>query len=575
MTKKIILLIIVFCAICLLEVTAQINIGGEPISYRQSYSVDAPVAVMPKIDLAEAEKQDLQDNANGLPPRFGILQESNLNINNSGVWEVLPNNEGRVWRLSIKCPKAKSINLLYDAFWLPEGATLYIYNKDKTENIGGFTARNNNSPKGQSIGYATGILKGEEITLEYFEPNYVTELPELSISNVVHGYNTMTDVGNGNFKLFGDSGSCQMNINCPDGSSWQTAKSSVELTLVGGNRWCTGSLLNATGDFLPYFLTANHCLSGWAIPTALDAVSNPVASNWMFYWEYESAGCANPSSEPGWTSTTGAYLVANKADSDFALMYLTEDPFRDAGIIPSYNGWSTNTPGAGGAGIHHPSGDTKKISLFTQTPQNNALPGCINTNTWSVVFQHPSGAFTTTEGGSSGSPLYDNNGRVVGQLWGGRDLGTSVCQDGPTCGNPANDISFYGKFGVSWDDSGGAKRRLKDWLSPTCNINYTVPSNLTTGVSHIFADVQINSNKSISGTNSYVSYNAGETVRLTEGFSVSGGATFHASNEDCNTATREAGVMDAAVPNRVGEVKSKMTGNDEGVKSKMTDASQE
>lgn len=200
MTKKIILLIIVFCAVYSQSVIAQINIGGEPISYRQSFSVDAPVAVMPKIDLAEIEKEDLQDEANGLPPRFGVAQESNFNINNSGVWEILPNNEGRIWRLSIKCPKAKSINLLYDSFWLPEGATLYIYNKDKTANTGGFTARNNNSPKGQSIGYATGIVRGEEITLEYFEPNYVTEIAELSISHVVHGYNTMKDVGNGNYK---------------------------------------------------------------------------------------------------------------------------------------------------------------------------------------------------------------------------------------------------------------------------------------------------------------------------------------------------------------------------------------
>ena len=563
MTKKIILLTIVFCAIYPQSVMAQINIGGEPISYRQSFSVDAPVVVMPKIDLAEIQKEDLQDEANGLPPRFGVAQESNFNINNSGVWEVLPNNEGRVWRLSIKCPKAKSINLLYDAFWLPEGATLYIYNKDKTENIGGFTARNNNSPKGQSIGYATGIVKGEEITLEYFEPNYVTEMAELSISYVVHGYNTMTDVGNGNYKLFGDSGSCQRNINCSDGNAWQNAKGSVALILVGGTRWCTGSLLNSSGDFLPYFLTANHCLTG-----SLDAVSSPIASNWTFYWEYEASGCANPSTEPGWTSTTGAYLVANKADSDFALMYLTEDPYRDAGLIPNYNGWSTNTPGAGGAGIHHPSGDIKKISLFTQTPISNALPGCINTDTWSVVFQHPSGIFTTTEGGSSGSPLYDNNGRVVGQLWGGRDLSSSSCIDGPTCSDPANDISFYGKFGVSWDDTGGVNRRLKDWLSPTCNINYTVPSNITMGVSHIYANNQVNSNKSISGNNSYVSYHGGETVRLTEGFSVSGGATFHADNEGCDIATRKDGEMDAASP-------APNQAKDDDVKLRMKDSNKE
>lgn len=164
--------------------------------------------------------------------------------------------------------------------------------------------------------------------------------------------------------------------------------------------------------------------------------------------------------------------------------------------------------------------------------------------------------------------MYDNNGRVVGQLWGGRDLSSGPCIDGPTCSDPANDISFYGKFGVSWDDTGGAKRRLKDWLSPTCNINYTVPSNISMGVSHIYADNQVNSNKSISGNNSYVSYHGGEVVHLIEGFSVSGGATFHADNEDCDTATREDGEMDAASPVPVSDKST-----NDGVNSGVTDSS--
>ena len=541
--KNILILLILLCSFQLTEVIAQINIGGTPRSAKKAMSQKAPVVNFEKLNMTVIQAEDLADDEKGFPPRFGFPHESDINIKNAGIWETLADESGRIWRVSIHCPKASTINLLYDAFWLPEGSTLYIYNEDRSQTIGGFTAKNNNSPRGESIGYATGLLKGNTITLEYFEPIGVEETAELSISHVVHGYQ---DLEQDLTRAFGDSGSCQVNINCADGNNYQNEKSSVALMLVGGTRWCTGSLLNATGDFLPYFLSANHCLDGWAIPTPFDAITNPVASTWSFYWNYEAAGCANPSTEPGWTSTTGAYIVANKADSDFALFYLTEDPYRDAGLILSYNGWSTtNSPGAGGAGIHHPSGDIKKISRYIQTPWNNQ--SCAPTNTWSVIFQHPSNIFTTTEPGSSGSPLYDNNRRVIGQLWGG--VNPSTCVPGPTCSDPANDMSFYGKFGVSWDDTAGPQRRLKDWLDPTCHINYTIPSNFGLGVSHNYAEIGVFSNRTVTGANTHVSYHGGDLVHLTAGFQVSGGARFHANNESCaSTLMTENGESDMIMP---------------------------
>jgi PKD repeat protein len=61
-----------------------------------------------------------------------------------------------------------------------------------------------------------------------------------------------------------------------------------------------------------------------------------------------------------------------------------------------------------------------------------------------------------TEGGSSGSPIFNNSGRIVGDLTGG----------GSYCSTPTSP-DLYGKFSYSWDQNGStAAERLKDWLDP-------------------------------------------------------------------------------------------------------------
>src|SRR5204862_401196 len=60
----------------------------------------------------------------------------------------------------------------------------------------------------------------------------------------------------------------------------------------------------------------------------------------------------------------------------------------------------------------------------------------------------------TTEPGSSGSPLFDQNHRIVGQLHGGTASCTSLTYD------------EYGKVAASWDGGGATSSRLSNWLDP-------------------------------------------------------------------------------------------------------------
>jgi len=209
------------------------------------------------------QQEDKEDEEKGIPPRFGYRHKVKYDLTNSGVWYTLPNGD-KLWQLEIHCPEALSINLLYDKFWLPKGAKYFVYSQDKKHTLGAFTSINNKGGKEDIQGFATGLVYGDKITLEYYQPRGVLEEGVISVAYVVHGYRYIhlfesTEAG------YEDSGGCQVNINCSEGQNWQAEKNAVAMILVNGYRYCTGSLINtSTNDFIPYFLTADHCLNDWA-----------------------------------------------------------------------------------------------------------------------------------------------------------------------------------------------------------------------------------------------------------------------------------------------------------------------
>ncbi|NJL13599.1 MAG: T9SS type A sorting domain-containing protein [Microscillaceae bacterium] len=247
---------------------------------------------------------------------------------------------------------------------------------------------------------------------------------------------------------FGDSGACNVNINCPLGNDWQDEKRGVLkiiLTTANGADWCTGSLINNTAqDQRPLLLSANHCLEGF---------SSSFTDIWGFIFNYEAATCANPDSEPSQEqSIVGATLLARYSFSDFALMELSEAVPAD--FEPYFNGWdrSDNLP-AQTFCIHHPEGDIKKISVDRQVPQRTAYTqgNGSGTSHYRVVWDEN----TTTEPASSGSPLFTPTGDIVGQLHGGL----------ASCSN-LNGADWYGRIAISWEGGGSTGNALKTWLDP-------------------------------------------------------------------------------------------------------------
>jgi lysyl endopeptidase len=122
-----------------------------------------------------------------------------------------------------------------------------------------------------------------------------------------------------------------------------------------------------------------------------------------------------------------------------------------------WNGWdANNSVVAGGAGIHHPAGDIKKISTFNATPSSQTYGGSTANTHWRFSWSANSNGHGVTEGGSSGSPIFKSNGRIFGTLTGG----SSFC-------NQLTAPDLYGKVSYHWTSNGtNTNYQLKTFLDP-------------------------------------------------------------------------------------------------------------
>lgn len=436
-------------SVCAPEAFSQISYGGQPPSFRYDLpEFTVPVVQVSAPDVQSLLEEDLRTEKWGTAPRFAYSVTVRINFTQHGKWQTLPNGD-RICRLTIHSPGARALILYYDQFIIPEQGRLYIYDASRKQVIGSFTSATN--PLREQ--FATEMIRGDLLTLEYHEPYGTRGLPDILISEIGYVYRLTSEFTG--LRGFGTSDTCEVNVNCPEGQNWQLQKNGVARIIVKAgvsSLWCTGSLINnARMDFTPFFLTADHC----------GANATPQNYNqWIFYFRYESPTCENPPNDSAFRIYTmvGAKKIAASGGagvgSDFKLLKLNE--MVPPSYLPYFNGWSrTNRPSPNGVTIHHPDGDIKKISTYTDTLKS-ANWGTIPNTHWRVVWVRTQTNWGVTEGGSSGSPLFDNNGRIIGQLTGGE----ASCRY-------TSKPDYYGKFSFSWDQNPSAdSTMLAPWLDP-------------------------------------------------------------------------------------------------------------
>lgn len=422
----------------------QLSSGGVPRSV--TLSVPADDRNLVTLDVPDLRPVAEADAQNPIPYRFAINVPVDLDFRTAGFWSTTRNGS-RIWRLNIEARGARALTLYFDRFRLPEGGRLFVYNPARTQLLGAFTSANNS----RHNSFATSLIYGERLTVEY-DPGDDDVAPDIHISEIAYAYRGVSDPA---LKTgFRSSGPCEVNVNCSEGNGAQAQKRGVmriEVKSGGSTMWCTGSVVNNTrNDAAPYVLTADHCGK---------YSSESDLNKWIFYFNYEATGCPTPTIEPGNKSMTGAQLKA-RADvsgSDFFLVLLNQSIPEDYNVF--YNGWSReNIASASGVGVHHPQGDIKKISTYTSPLSTSSWGGYSKPSHWRVTWAQTLNGHGVTEGGSSGSPIFDNEGFLVGTLTGG----DSSCDS-----SSLNLPDYYGKFSYHWDQNGtDSATVLKYWLDP-------------------------------------------------------------------------------------------------------------
>ncbi len=425
---------------------AQVSSGGLPrgepgsLTDIKAVELSLPVELLSK----QVAAGEIELAGKNRPYIYASSIAVDINPFNSGRLTQLKGG-GLLWEAVIESKGASSLSLLFDSFELSGSARLFIYSPGREFILGAFSRENNK----ESGLLAVQPVPGDKVIVECYFPDGAINRSKLNIGQVGHGIRDIFGTDELKDGRYGTSGYCNVNINCDEGADWQKEKRSVVRLYIyyadhqPGPAWgfCSGVLVNnAREDRIPYLISACHCID-----------NQDQANSAVSVFNYESPYCVGLIDGYVSQSVSGADLLAVNENIDFSLVSLSRLP--PMNYRPYYAGWdiSGNTPGST-VSIHHPQGDIKKISVDNDPPETGTLTGYdYDNNVFWRILRWDMG---TTEEGSSGAPLFDQDHLLVGSLVGGE----------ANCSNSVND--YFQKLSESWTNYPAADEQLKAWLDP-------------------------------------------------------------------------------------------------------------
>ena len=363
-----------------------------------------------------------------------------------GVWRRTATDW--IWTATVICEGAKGIRLRLAVDKEDPMATLTAYDPRAKTGVQW------KPPTGTAGDILVPTTFSQEVRIEYRTPSAPSGARPVRVVEV--GYMLVS----GEQPVGIEEASCEMDVSTTHRSSRAVARILFRNDADGQFYVCSGALVNdAWLNRDPLFQTAGHCID-----------SPSEAASTEFFWLYQQQENGVIPALSLVPHTLGAQLVNNSPNGDATLLRLTQaiptpEEFVDAnangswdpgetlfdlnsnGIrdsVPiSFLGWrpSALSVGQAGTGIHHPGGTRKRISQGPATSVNRGCSASGMTNGLEIAWT--SG---TTEPGSSGSPLLDENDQLIGVLSCG-----AICGPSPEClCNGANRIGIYGAFRVAF-----------------------------------------------------------------------------------------------------------------------------
>ncbi len=384
------------------------------------------------LDTSKLLSEDAQRQRDRLPYRYAISHDIKTSL--EGQWTTT--NGISTLKIPVSADDAHSLSFGFEDVFLPAGAKLFVYDGSGEQLLGPYTDKDHNAA-GELW---TPSIEGEQAYIEVNVPENNRKHLRLNLKAVNQGYRGFTK--SDQLK----SGSCNIDVVCPRADDWRDEIRSVasySFTQSGSTFVCTGSLVNNTSaDTKPYFLTANHCVS-----------TETVANSMVFFWNYETTTCGGVPDGNRTNSQSGATLRATWEPGDMTLVELNSEPAESNNV--HWAGWdATNATPSSSVTIHHPGGDEKRIS-FDDDPLliTEYLEDVASAN--GTHFRVGDWEEGTTEGGSSGSGIWNADKRIVGVLTGGF----------ASCDAPL-EPDWYGRVALHWEGGGTPASQLSAWLDP-------------------------------------------------------------------------------------------------------------
>lgn len=390
----------------------QENLHRMLISERVAEAMQAPM----RIEIDRAELRDLVDEGKRQRDRkllVGVTASVDANIDLRGLageqgvrrlahGAARTSADGLVWTGTAISEGAAGVRVQFTDVSLPRGSALYVYNADGAA-FGPYTGR---GPNGTGE-FWSHMVQGDTAFVQLRQP---AGAPPASfrigeIGHVDQAVIASPQAGT----LCSFNAECVESAACTSSAAVADAEDGVASILFASGPFlflCSGGLLNDTdtSTTIPYFLTANHCLS-----------TNNEASSMEAFFFFKATQCGGGCYDPDGVvpSTLGASVLATNSTSDYTLLQLAQAA--PAGAV--HIGWNAtavaNSNGTPLYRISHPQGAPQ---AYSEHVVDTSRPTCSSWPRGNWIYS--SDILGATEGGSSGSPVVNGAGQVVGQLSG-------------------------------------------------------------------------------------------------------------------------------------------------------------